>query len=168
MQRDELSPLEMAAWGGFMRSHTLVYQELGRRLVKSHGISLTAYDVLLRLTWAGRDGIRMSDLAAEVMMTSGGLTRVADRLERDGLIERVRSADDMRGYVARITPVGRRTLRSANRRHLADVRELFLEYVTEDERVVLARVWGRIKAAQGADRVPVGRGRNRRRPAERA
>jgi DNA-binding MarR family transcriptional regulator len=151
MPQDELSPLEMEAWSGFLRSHTLVYQELGRRLVKSHGMPLSTYDVLLRLAWAGRDGMRMSDLAAKVLLTSGGLTRVADRLERDGLIERVRSPDDMRGYVARITPAGRRTLRSANRKHLADVRELFLEHATEEELEVLARVWGRIKASQRAD-----------------
>jgi DNA-binding MarR family transcriptional regulator len=149
MPRDELSPLEMEAWGGFLRSHTLVYQELGRRLVKTHGMSMSAYEVLLRVTWAGRAGMRMSDLAAQVLMTSGGLTRVADRLERDGLIERVRSADDMRGYVAHITPAGRRALRSANKRHLADVRELFLEHVSEEELEVLARVWRRIKASHG-------------------
>jgi DNA-binding MarR family transcriptional regulator len=156
MPRDELSPLELDAWGGFLRSHALVYQELERRLLKSHGMSLSAYDVLLRLTWARPDGLRMSELAAHVLMTSGGVTRLADRLERDGLIERVRSTDDMRGYLARITPAGRKALRSANRQHLADVRELFLDHVTKEELELLARVWGRIKAAHGSA-VPVPR-----------
>jgi DNA-binding MarR family transcriptional regulator len=89
----------------------------------------------------------MSALAEQAMMTSGGLTRLADRLERDGLIARTRSTDDLRGYEARITPAGRKALRRANRQHLADVRELFLDHVTQEELEVLAGVWRRVKAA---------------------
>jgi DNA-binding MarR family transcriptional regulator len=147
MSRDRLSPLEMEAWGGLLRSHTLVYEELERRLLKSQGISISTYDVLLRLAWAGRAGLRMSELARQVIMTTGGLTRLADRLERDGLITRVRSADDGRGYVAQLTSAGRDVLRRANRQHLADVHELFLDHVTQAELEVLARVWRRVKNA---------------------
>jgi DNA-binding MarR family transcriptional regulator len=89
----------------------------------------------------------MSALAEQAMMTSGGLTRLADRLERDGLIARTRSTDDLRGYEARITPAGRKALRRANRQHLADVRELFLDHVTQEELEVLAGLWRRVKAA---------------------
>ncbi len=49
----------------------------------------------------------MSELAEQAMLTSGGLTRLADRLERDGLIVRARCVDDLRGYQARITDQGR-------------------------------------------------------------
>ncbi len=70
-------------------------------------MALSTYDVLLRLVRA-RDGLRMSELAKRVFMTTGGLTRMADRLERDGLITRSRSANDLRGYEARITPTGRK------------------------------------------------------------
>ena len=153
MSRDRLSPLELEAWGGLLRSHTVVYRELEHRLVQRQGISISTYDVLLRLAWAESGGLRMSELARQVIMTTGGLTRLADRLERDGLITRVRSADDGRGYVAQLTQAGRDVLRRSNRQHLADVRELFLDHVTQDELEVLARVWRRVKDARAGGRV---------------
>jgi hypothetical protein len=46
---DRLSPLELEAWGGLLRTHAVLYQELERRLVKSQGMTISTYDVLLRL-----------------------------------------------------------------------------------------------------------------------
>jgi DNA-binding MarR family transcriptional regulator len=126
---DRLSPPELDAWGGLLRVHTVLYRELERRLVKSSGMPISTYDVLLRLAWAGSSGLRMSELATQLLMTTGGLTRLVDRLEGDGLLTRTRTAHDPRGYEARITPAGRKALRSANQRHLADIRELFLDHV---------------------------------------
>jgi DNA-binding MarR family transcriptional regulator len=75
----------------------------------------------------------MSEPAHHVLMISGGLTRLADRLEHDGLITHSRDAEDFRGYEARIIPVGRKALRHANRQHVEDVRELFLDHVTQED-----------------------------------
>jgi DNA-binding MarR family transcriptional regulator len=147
MADDRLPRLELEAWGGFLRTHAMLYLELERRLLRSHGLTISAYDVLLRLAWAGRDGLRMSDLAKQVLKTSGGLTRLADRLERDGLIARTRSTDDLRGYEARITTAGRRLLRRANRQHLQDVRELFLSHLGERQLSALADAWRAIAVA---------------------
>lgn len=147
MAADRLSPLELEAWGGFLRAHAVLYQELERRLVKHQGMTISAYDVLLRLSWAGAGGLRMSELANQVMKTSGGLTRLVDRLERDALIARTRSANDLRGYDVRITPAGRRALRRANRQHLQDVRELFLDHLTKKDLDALAGVWRQIRNA---------------------
>lgn len=145
MERDRLTPLEMEGWGGFLRMHTILYQELDRRLVRGQQMPLSSYDVLLRLVRAP-EGLRMSELAKLVFMTTGGLTRLADRLERDGLIARTRSARDLRGFQARITPEGRRAFKAANRQHLADVRELFLDHVSHEQLQALAEVWARLKA----------------------
>ena len=136
----------MESWGGFLRMHTVLYQELDRRLSTGQQMSLSTYDVLLRLVRA-RDGLRMSELAKQVFMTTGGLTRMADRLERDGLIARTRSTEDLRGYEARITPAGRKAFKRANRQHLKDVRELYLAHLTAQQLEVLAEVWRRLKAA---------------------
>lgn len=147
MGLSRLSPVELEAWGGFLRTHFALRRELERRLLNQQGLLMSGYGVLLRLAWAASEGQRMSELAEEAMMTSGGLTRLADRLERDGLITRTRSRDDLRGYTARITPAGSRLLRRANEQHLADVRQLFLDHLTKDELRVLADVWQRVNAA---------------------
>jgi DNA-binding MarR family transcriptional regulator len=145
MDADHLSPLEMESWGGFLRLHTVLYQELDRRLIAGQQMPLSTYDVLLRLVRA-RNGLRMSELAKQVFMTTGGLTRMADRLERDGLIARVRSTEDLRGYEARVTPAGRKAFKRANRQHLEDVRQLYLAHLTPEQLEVLAEVWRRIRA----------------------
>jgi DNA-binding MarR family transcriptional regulator len=146
---DRLSPLEMEAWSGLLRMHTELYRELDRRLARGQQMPLSSYELLLRLVWA-RDGLRMSELAEQMLMTTGGLTRMADRLERDGLITRTRSAADLRSYHAHITAAGRRAFKRANRQHLADVRELFLDHLSHDDLEALAGVWRRLKAATGA------------------
>jgi DNA-binding MarR family transcriptional regulator len=156
MPSNRLTTLELDAWGGLLRTHSVVHRELERRLLKSHGLSMSSYEVLLRLAWAGSAGLRMSELAKHPLMTSGGLTRLADRLERDGLIARTRSADDLRGFEARITPAGRRALRRANQQHLADVHELFLDHISEEQLEALAEVWRRVKAANAElDQTPM-------------
>ena len=156
MPPDRLSPLELDAWGGLLRVHTVLYRELERRLVKSSGMPISTYDVLLRLSWAGRSGLRMSELATQLLMTTGGLTRLVDRLEGEGLISRTRTAHDLRGYEVRVTPAGRRAFRSANQRHLADIRELFLDHVTKEQLDVLAEVWRRVKTANAdLDQTPM-------------
>jgi DNA-binding MarR family transcriptional regulator len=156
MASNRLSALELDAWGGLLRTHSVLHRELERRLVKSHGMTMSTYEVLLRLAWAGSAGLRMSELATQPLMTTGGLTRLADRLERDGLITRTRSVHDLRGYEARITPAGQKALRSANQRHLADIRELFLDHVTREQLEVLAEVWRRVKAANAdLDQTPM-------------
>jgi DNA-binding MarR family transcriptional regulator len=147
VEPDRLSLLELDAWGGLLTTHALLYRELERRLVKSDGMTMSTYGVLLRLAWAGSSGLRMSELATQQLLTTGGLTRLVDRLEGDGLISRTRTAHDLRGFEVRITPAGRKSLRRATQRHLADVRELFLDHVTEDQLEVLAEVWRRVKAA---------------------
>jgi DNA-binding MarR family transcriptional regulator len=144
---NRLTPLQMDAWGGFLRTHTVLYRELDRRLARGQQMSTSTYEVLLRLTWAGEDGLRMSELAQRMFMTSGGLTRLADRLERDGLITRNRSPEDLRGYVVRMTPAGRKALKRANRQHLDDVRELFFDHLSEEELELLAGIWARLKSA---------------------
>lgn len=65
---------------------------------------------------------------------------------------RATSSHDLRGYEARLTPAGREALKHANRQHLADVRELFLEHVTHDELEILAGVWQRVRAADADQR----------------
>ena len=99
----------------------------------------------MHLSEADGDRMRMCDLAESILLSRSGLTRLVDRLERDGLLERVACADDARGSYATLTPAGREKLAEARVSHLEGVRSLFLEHFSEAElEVLLGELWERI------------------------
>jgi MarR family 2-MHQ and catechol resistance regulon transcriptional repressor len=71
-----------------------------------HGLAPAEFDVLLHLARATGQAMRMTDLATQTLLTTSGITRVVDRLERDGLVERRACPTDRRGAFAAITPEG--------------------------------------------------------------
>ncbi|MFI5844161.1 MarR family winged helix-turn-helix transcriptional regulator [Catenuloplanes sp. NPDC051500] len=143
MTDERLSDLEEAAWGGFLNTHTRLWREMESRLART-GVTMSEYDVLAALEAAGADGVRMSDLAARRLMSTGGFTRMADRLERQGLITRQRSVTDGRGFHAVLTPAGQERLSHARRTHLDDVRAIFLGRLTPGEQEQLRAIWERL------------------------
>src|SRR5579884_2249867 len=85
---NELTPVELAAWRGMLRVHAAILRELDAELESAHGLPVTSYDVLVNLASAPEQRMRMRDLADAVLLSRSGVTRLVDRLERDGLIER--------------------------------------------------------------------------------
>ena len=77
----------------------------------AHGLAVPEYEVLLVLTENGDNHLRMSELADAALLTRSGMTRLVDRLERQGLVRRERCAADGRGTYAVITPEGSGPLR---------------------------------------------------------
>lgn len=118
-----LSETELRAWQALLHAHQKVTRALDAELRTEHGLSMAAYDVLLRLARAPERTLRMSDLAERVMMSPSGLTRVVDRLVQTGLVRRDRVRGDARVMLAQLTDEGRRTLRRAARTHLQGIRE---------------------------------------------
>lgn len=142
--RPRLSPLELAAWGGFLRAHAALVKELDAELERETGLALTAYEVLLRLRTAPHGAMRMSELADSVLLSRSGMTRLVDRLVREDLVERRVCREDGRGLLAVLTAKGRRRFAVAHRVHLAGVRERFLERFTEKELGAMGRLWDRV------------------------
>jgi len=145
MANPRLSELEHEAWQGFLYTHDHVWREIEAGLAPLN-VSMAEYSVLALLGEAGRNGMRMSELARRRLMSTGGFTRLADRLERRGLIERRQAADDARGFVAVLTPEGRNVLRRAWRQQYADLRRLFLDRLDDDDLRHLARIWAKLGA----------------------
>jgi len=82
-------------------------------------LALAEFEVLVRVGKSGTEetragGVRMSDLAAAGLLTSSGLTRLVDRLERRGLLERRPAADDARGRTVILSAEGRALLPRAD------------------------------------------------------
>ncbi len=86
----------------------------------------------------------MSELADSVLLSRSGLTRLVDRLERDGLLRRERCEEDQRGWFAEITDEGRELFERARATHLDGVRERFLSRLTSDEQRTLAALWEKV------------------------
>jgi DNA-binding MarR family transcriptional regulator len=138
------APDELAAWRGFLRAHGALTRALDAELVEAHDLPLTSYEVLLHLYDAPEGQMRMSELAEAVLLSRSGLTRLADRLELAGLIERRDCPSDARGLLAVITDEGRRLFRRAGRTHVEGVRRRFLDRLTSEEQRSLADVWERL------------------------
>jgi len=139
-----LSEPELRAWRGLLRVHASLTKAMDAELEAEHGLPLTSYEVLMYLADAEGERMRMCDLASSIILSRSGLTRLVDRLEREGLIERVSCASDARGAFAKLTPVGRDKLQAARATHLAGIRQLYLDRLTPEEQQQLGDLWERM------------------------
>ena len=89
--------------------------------------------------------MRMAELAQSVLLSRSGLTRLVDRLEREGLLKRKPCDSDARGFFAEITPKGRRLFDAARRTHLEGVRNLFLDRFSRSELRVMGALWQKLQ-----------------------
>ena len=140
----ELSAAELGAWRGMLRVHTALLRALDTELDAAHGLPLTSYDVLIYLQHAPQKRLRMAELADSVLLSRSGVTRLVDRLEREGLLVRDACDDDGRGLYAVLTRKGEELLERARPTHLAGVRERFLRHFSEDELEQMAAYWERV------------------------
>ena len=140
----KLSPEERAAWSGFIRAHSSIVRELDAELRAAHGLPLSSFDVLVQLSLASNGRMQMHELAEAVHISRSGLTRLVDRLERQGLIERHRGERDPRRVFACITRSGLERLAETTPTHLAGVRRRFLERLTRTQMSQLAVVWNQL------------------------
>src|ERR687895_1435760 len=140
----ELSAEELGAWRGLLRLHSALVKALDAELLAEHDLPLTSYEVLITLQAAPGRRRRMAELADSVLLSRSGMTRLVDRLEREGLLERDTCASDGRGTFAVLTPKGEELLSRARRTHLDGVRERFLTHFAEHELEQLARLWNRV------------------------
>ncbi len=76
-------------------------------LLKPHGLSLTQFNVLRVLRGAGGDGLTCGDIAARLINRDPDVTRLLDRLEKQGLVQRARSTQDRRVVLTAISEQGR-------------------------------------------------------------
>src|SRR3954470_22817546 len=113
-----LDKSEMAAWHALIHAHAKIVRLLEAELEAEHGMTLPAYEVLAHLSEAPERRLRMSDLATYAVLTPSGLTRLVDKLVRDGLVERARCAGDARVVYAVLTPAGLARLKTAYPTHL--------------------------------------------------
>jgi DNA-binding MarR family transcriptional regulator len=143
-EQEALSPEEQRAWRSLMRAHACLAKRVDAELEQSHRLPVTSYEVLCALDEAIDGRMRMCDLAEQAQLSRSGLTRLVDRLEAEGLIERCSCQHDARGAYACLTGDGHDRLEQARETHLAVVREQFLCHFSAAELDLMAAMWERI------------------------
>jgi DNA-binding MarR family transcriptional regulator len=141
-----LEAREMAAWHALIRAHARVVRRLEAELEAEMGLTLPAYEVLAHLSEAPGRRLRMSDLAEYAVLTPSGLTRLIDKLTRDGLVERARCDADARVVYAVLTEDGRRRLEEAYPVHLRGVRQHLVDRLDPEQQAALADALGPLAA----------------------
>lgn len=138
---EHLTRRELAAWRGLLRTHARVLAGLDAELEQAHGLAVPEYEVLLVLSESGDQNLRMSELADAALLTRSGMTRLVDRLEKQGLVRRERCPADGRGTYAVITPEGEARYAEARPTHIAGVRRMFLDPLRKKEQRALAEAF---------------------------
>ncbi len=139
-----LTHVESRAWRGFLRAHAAVVRALEADLQSEHDLPLASYDVLVQLSESPDRRLRMTELADRVLLSRSGLTRLADRLEREGLLTREPCPSDARGTLAVLTDAGLERLRRAWPTHLRGVRHHVLDRLTSTEVDQLAALMAKL------------------------
>ena len=135
----------LEAFGLLLEVHADLTRRLGRELEHATGIPLSWYEVLIRLDRGPDEGIRLSKLAESLVLSTSGATRLVDRMEAAGLIERASCATDRRGALAVLTGAGREALQRATPVHVAGVTTHLTDRLEPEERGQLAAILRKLR-----------------------
>ncbi len=109
----------------------------GRELEQSVGIPLVWFDVLIHIGGAEEGRLTMSRLSTEVALTTGGVTRLVDRMVEAGLVARQNCPSDRRSVHVVLTPAGQSTLRNAIGAHIEGIDRHLVAPLNETDRAAL-------------------------------
>jgi DNA-binding MarR family transcriptional regulator len=143
-----LNLAEKSAWEGFLFTYARVLKSLDQAVDQAERLPLSSYEVLLKLSEADGNQMRMKDIAASLLVSRSGLTRVVDDLERRGLVERRRCPTDARGFDAVLTAAGRRVFRRAEKVFLRHLRTVFLGKLSDEQLAALDGIWESVGFAE--------------------
>ncbi len=139
----------IGAWRSFLHAHARITRRLDEELQAAHGLSLAEYDALLQIAHAPGRRVRMNVLAERVILSRSGITRLVDRLEAAGSVERAACSTDARGQEAVLTKAGLERLRAAATTHLDGVRRYFLDRLDAEDLAALEASLGRVSDPLG-------------------
>lgn len=129
-----------AAWRALIIAFTRVRGVLADEMDAEVAMPLERYEILLMLSQADGAAMRPSQLADGQRISRSGATRLIDRLERDGLVERRSCDTDRRGSLVALTAQGEEAFRTAGRVHLRGIDQHVGSHLTGDELAELDRL----------------------------
>jgi DNA-binding MarR family transcriptional regulator len=135
-----LSDDEMQAWGAYIRLAKMLMRQLDRDL-HPFGLSTNDYEILVELSEAPENRLRMTELADLTAQSRSRLSHQITRMEVRGLVRRVACDGDKRGTFAAITPRGLATLERAAPSHVESVRRHFIDHLPPADLAVLTAAY---------------------------
>jgi DNA-binding MarR family transcriptional regulator len=123
--------------GLLVRVHRRLTDTLGRELEQSVGIPLVFFDVLIHVGAAPEGRLTMSRLSTDVALTTGGITRLVDRMVGAGLVARENCPNDRRSIHVVLTPEGRAVLNRAVAAHMDGIERHLMAHLDGSDRAAL-------------------------------
>ncbi|MGD2052334.1 MAG: MarR family transcriptional regulator [Acidimicrobiia bacterium] len=120
--------------------------EIEHRVGEASGMLLADHEALANLAEHG-GALRMSEIADRLILTRGGVTKLVDRLEEVGYVERRPSPSDRRVVLVAMTPEGREALRGSQAAFDAALHDLWGRHLTDEEAATVLPIIDRIRAA---------------------
>jgi DNA-binding MarR family transcriptional regulator len=131
---------QQSSWRAFVVGVTLLLDRLDADLQHSFGLSLTEYEILVRLSERPERQMRMAQLADALAHSRSRVTHTVTRMQKAGLVTRTSSPEDGRGIVCRLTDRGYALLVEAAQVHVSGVRHHLVDLVSPDDFRALGRV----------------------------
>jgi DNA-binding MarR family transcriptional regulator len=134
----------VASFGRLLGAHAALTRELSAQLVQQHGLTMSELEVLVLLSRAPEQAMRRIDLSREVRLSPSGITRMLDRMEATGLVEKGPCKEDARVSYAVLTAAGAEKLREAWPDHRASIERLLGERFSRSELATLTELLDRV------------------------
>lgn len=144
-----LDARQQQAWRSFLGGTTVLMDRLDRDLRSEHGLSMSEYEILVRLSEAPDRSIRMADLAAALSHSRSRITHTISRLEREDIVVRTQCGTDGRGVSAVLTDKGFDLLATAAHTHVRGVRSYLVDQCSDEDLQAAKRVMDAIQDALG-------------------
>jgi DNA-binding MarR family transcriptional regulator len=141
---------QVTAWMNLQQVNRVLEGVLERRVREVADVSLPEYEALFRLQIASDHPLLMSEISSQLINSPSGMTRIADRLEKGGLIERRTPPDNRRVVLVKLTERGREVLDRADRAFRSALEESFGSYLSESELADLRGLMRKVLEGNGA------------------
>ena len=141
---DQMSDERIRLMGLIVRTHRRLTDSLGRELEQNVGIPLVFFDVLIHVGGAPDRRLTMSRLSADVALTTGGVTRLVDRMVEAGLVARENCPSDRRSIYVVLTPEGQAVLDRAVAEHIDGIDRHLVAHLSEADRDALEVALGKV------------------------
>ena len=124
---------EQRSWLAYRHAHMLLEDHLDRQLQRDAGMPHVYYGLLVKLSWAPRHRMRMTELAEAAKITRSRLSHAVARMEKDGWVRREDCPDDKRGQNAVLTDKGLKVLEETAPGHVSAVRTAVFDRLTPEQ-----------------------------------